>query len=131
MELLPPNMGSLAASNSDSVGTIEILKRKSEDVGWEYGELVNAASNNKLRYKLCKKEMYGGINRLKQHIAHIRGNVRPCKRLTPLDREKCKKALKELKKKKVENKERIQEVRDEVHIDNNEDDVVEIDGSTK
>ncbi|KAL6493760.1 hypothetical protein OROGR_032095 [Orobanche gracilis] len=131
METSPTNMGSSAASNSESVGTLETLKCKSEDVGWEYGELVNAASNNKVRCKLCKQEMYGGVNRLKQHIGHIRGNVRPCNRSTPLDREKCKRALEELKKKKVERKERVQEVRDEVHIGNDEDDVVEIDGSTK
>ncbi|KAL6506028.1 hypothetical protein OROHE_022747 [Orobanche hederae] len=121
MKTSPANMGSSAASNSESIGTLEPLKRKSEDVGWEYGELVNGVSNNKVRYKLCKQEMYGGVNRLKQHIAHIRGNVRPCNRSTPLDKEKCKRALEELKKKKVERKEHVQEVRGEVRIGNNGD----------
>lgn len=56
------NMGSLAASNSKSVGTVDTLKRKSEDIGWEYGEIVSAAANSKVRCKLCKQEMFGGVN---------------------------------------------------------------------
>lgn len=63
MESLP-NMCYSVALNSEFVGAVDTLKRKSEDIGWEYGEIVDTAANNKVRCKLCKQEIFGGINRL-------------------------------------------------------------------
>lgn len=123
-----PKVGSSSTPNTESVDT---LKPNSSDVGWEYAELIDANNLRHVRCKLCSKELYGGINRLKHHIAGIKGNVKACPRSTPLDKERCKKALEELKKTKKEKKNHIQEVRDEVDINYNEDDVVEIDGSSK
>lgn len=40
----------------------------------------------------------GGVFRLKQHIAGIKGNVISCYRSTPIDQVKCKRALEEVKK---------------------------------
>jgi hypothetical protein len=37
-----------------------LLKRNSDDVGWEYGVLVDANNKDRVRCKLCKKEMDGG-----------------------------------------------------------------------
>ncbi|XP_024195944.2 uncharacterized protein LOC112199119 [Rosa chinensis] len=67
------------------------LKRGSGDIGWEYAELADASNLDRLKCKLCGKLVSGGIYRMKQHIAHIKGNVAPCKKrmprtLGPMDR---------------------------------------------
>jgi hypothetical protein len=38
------------------------LKRNSDDVGWEFGVLVDASNKDKVKCKLCGKEMRGGIH---------------------------------------------------------------------
>jgi hypothetical protein len=38
-----------------------LLKRNSDDIGWEYGVLVNANNKDKVRCKFCKKEMEEGF----------------------------------------------------------------------
>jgi hypothetical protein len=45
-----------------------ILKRNSDDVGWEYGVLVDPLSKEKVRCLLCGHVSSGGIYRLKQHV---------------------------------------------------------------
>ena len=42
-----------------------LLRRNSDDVGWEYGVLVDANNKDKVKCKLCDKVMQGGIYRLK------------------------------------------------------------------
>ncbi|CAN7105782.1 unnamed protein product [Brassica rapa subsp. narinosa] len=54
------------------------LKRNSNDVGWEYGVLCDARSLDKVKCKLCGKEFSGGVFRMKEHIAHLKGNVSAC-----------------------------------------------------
>jgi hypothetical protein len=82
---------------------VNLLKRNSDDVGWEYGVLVDANNKDKVKCKFCKKEMRGGIHRLKQHISHDGKNVTKCPAKTPLyfeAREKCKKAIADAKRKR-------------------------------
>ena len=38
------------------------LKRKSDDVGWEYGYLCDPTNLNKLKCKLCKHVSIGGFS---------------------------------------------------------------------
>jgi hypothetical protein len=38
-----------------------VLRRKSDDVGWEYGCLVDASNKNKVKCMLCKHVHNGGI----------------------------------------------------------------------
>ena len=46
-----------------------------KDVAWVHCQLVEG----KMVCNYCQKKVGGGgINRLKQHLASIRGNVRPC-----------------------------------------------------
>ena len=66
------------------------LKRKSNDVGWEYGALVNLSNLDKVKGKLCSKVLSVGIYRLKQHIAHVKGNVALCNMSSDEDKNKCK-----------------------------------------
>jgi hypothetical protein len=44
------------------------------DPMWEYGEPYEAHNRTKLSCKLCGKEMSGGINLLKYHLAKIVGH---------------------------------------------------------
>lgn len=46
--------------------------------------------------------MCGGINRLKQHIAQIKGNVSSCPKATKNDQIKCRDALLDNQNKKGE-----------------------------
>ncbi|KAL6176755.1 hypothetical protein ACLB2K_053388 [Fragaria x ananassa] len=85
------------------------LKRNSEDVGWEFGALVNPSNVDKLKCKLCGKVLSGGIHRLKQHIAHIKGNAAPCNKFSDEDKKKCKQAIEEAKSKKKQKFQREQE----------------------
>ncbi|KAM2268856.1 hypothetical protein ACFX1S_046919 [Malus domestica] len=93
------------------------LKHASNNVGWEYGVLADPSNSDKVKCKLCKKVLSGGIYRMKQHIAHIKGNVAGCTKSLDEDIAKCKAALNEAKKKKKErNMHYYEEVREEVHI---------------
>jgi hypothetical protein len=46
------------------------LRRNSDDMGLEYGVLIDLNNKAKVKYILCDKQMCGGVYRLKQHIAH-------------------------------------------------------------
>ena len=48
------------------------------DIGWEHAEL--GGSKRTMKCKYCQK--HGGITRLKQHIAHIFGQVEGCPRVS-------------------------------------------------
>ncbi|CAA7045305.1 unnamed protein product [Microthlaspi erraticum] len=80
------------------------LKRNSNDVGWEYGSLCDPKNPDRLKCKLCGKEMGGGVYRIKEHIAHRKGNVTPCPRSTKEDQSKCMKAVMESINKKKKKK---------------------------
>jgi len=98
---------------------VNLLKRNSDDVGWEYGVLVDANNKDKVRCNLCNKEMRGGIYRLKQHLAHEGKNVTKCPARTQQASEakaKCKKALEDAKRKREEKTVRELELRAEVDV---------------
>ncbi|KAK2646222.1 hypothetical protein Ddye_021417 [Dipteronia dyeriana] len=54
------------------------MKRKSDDIGWEYANLIDPSNFDEVKCNLCSKEFSGGVYRLKQHIARITGNVFKC-----------------------------------------------------
>ncbi|GAB2293510.1 hypothetical protein Dimus_038268 [Dionaea muscipula] len=131
-------MAASAASNSNttvnSATETQALKRSSNDVGWEYGLLVDPTNLDKVLCKLCNKRISGGVYRLKQHIAHVKGNVAACSKSSLEDKDKCMKALMEAKDKKKEKKKEDKERRDEVRIleeEEFENDEVEVVGSKK
>jgi len=41
-----------------------LLRRNSDDVGWEYGVLVDANNKDKVKCKLCDKVMQEGIYKM-------------------------------------------------------------------
>ncbi|CAO2152107.1 unnamed protein product [Urochloa humidicola] len=92
------------------------VKRKSEDIGWDYGVLVDPTNLNLIKCKLCGHIVSAGIFRLKVHIAGIRGQVKPCSHSNEEDKERCKKAIDDLKQVKKARLARQQEVRDIVGL---------------
>ena len=93
------------------------LKRNSEDIGWEYGVLVDPNDLNVIQCKLCPKVVKAGIYRLKLHIAQKRGHVTPCPNATPEDIARCKQAIEDSSKAKKARLMEQQEIRDNVVID--------------
>lgn len=93
------------------------LKRNSEDIGWEYGVLVDPNDLNVIQCKLCLNVVKAGIYRLKLHIAQKRGHVTPCPNATPEDIARCKQAIEDSSKAKKARLLEQQEVRDNVVID--------------
>lgn len=89
---------------SDSVSqpsnSQRVLKRKSNDVGWEYGILADVKNQNKVQCIKCGKTMRGGIHRIKQHIAQMTGNVVACTKASKEDQAICRNAITEAKLKK-------------------------------
>ncbi|KAF7153803.1 hypothetical protein RHSIM_Rhsim01G0126200 [Rhododendron simsii] len=131
MSMDPTHMPSSEASNSEPV-----LKRNSDDVGWEYGVIVDVKNKDRLRCILCGNQYTGGVSRMKKHIAQVRGDVAACTKASKEDILKCKKALDETAAKKKEKKQGGINLREEVNIvreegDEFEDDEVEHVGSRK
>lgn len=93
-----------------------LLKRNSDDVGWEYGVLVDAKNKDKVKCKFCDHQSQGGIHRLKEHVANVGKNVKKCKRSTQEAKDKCKKSLEEAKRKREEKTVRELELREEVNV---------------
>jgi hypothetical protein len=109
---------SSAASNpsSNAVSKAPLVKRNSDDIGWEYGVLVNPDDLNVIKCKLCPMVVKAGIYRLKLHIAGKRGQVWPCPNATDEDKEKCKKAIEDSSKAKKARLEEQREVTDAVNV---------------
>ncbi|KAF0935075.1 hypothetical protein E2562_030008 [Oryza meyeriana var. granulata] len=109
---------SSAASNPSFASVNEHpLKRNSDDVGWEYGILVDPNDLNVIKCKLCPHVVRAEIYRLKLHIAGKKGQVRSCPNATKEDKEKCLKAIEDSRKVKRARLEKQKEVVDDVCID--------------
>ena len=122
---------SFAASNATS-RIDQSLKQNSDDIGWEYTIIVGPGNLDKVQCKLCKKNMSGGVHRVKKHIAHIKGSVTSCPRSTNEDKSRCNAALAEAVKRKNEKKKHQKELREEVQVvDEEEDEVVEVGSKRK
>ncbi|KAJ1443313.1 Zinc finger, BED-type [Sesbania bispinosa] len=83
----------------------------SDDVGWHFGIPVGGSRNN-VQCKFCGRVLRGGITRLKQHIAHLPGQVAGCPSVKSFVRENMMKLLKDTQNKKREEEEDIED-----HID--------------
>ncbi|KAM0910791.1 hypothetical protein ACQ4PT_013919 [Festuca glaucescens] len=103
------------------------LKRNSDDMGWEFAVLIDPNDPQRVKCKLCGKEMSGGVTRMKEHIAQIRGGVKPCLNATPDQQARCKAASEAPKRRKIEKQKQEEEVRAVVNIEVvNEDDQEEL-----
>jgi hypothetical protein len=80
------------------------LKRKSDDVGWEYGSLVDPSKLDKVKCMFCNHVSTGGVYRLKQHVAHVGADVVKCKNSSQEPKDRCKNSLEEASNKRREEK---------------------------
>ncbi|TXG54271.1 hypothetical protein EZV62_019527 [Acer yangbiense] len=102
-------------------------KRKSNDVGWEFGILIDEKNQDKVQYILCKKVFYWGLYRLKEHVANIQGNVAPCRMATNDNQLRCRQVIANAKNKKKIKKKEEEVLRIEVNI-GDEEELEEIEG---
>jgi hypothetical protein len=102
----------LTAAATDPV----VLKRNSDDVGWEYGVLVNPVNKEKVRCLLCGHCSSLVIYRLKQHVGHVGSDVAKCSKTTPEVKDKCKKSLEDATRKRKEKTARDLNLREEVNV---------------
>ncbi|PWA93713.1 zinc finger, BED-type [Artemisia annua] len=98
----------------------QLLKRNSNDVGWEFGVLVDPNKMDRVQCKLCNKVLSGGISRLKQHVAGIIGNTTPCPKSTNEQKTICRNAINEVKRKKKSKEDDDRALREEVDIGSSE-----------
>ncbi|GJR38371.1 tRNA dimethylallyltransferase 2 isoform X1, partial [Tanacetum coccineum] len=112
------------ASGSASIPSVESTftgtKRKSKDVGWEYGVMPDKSVPDRIKCTLCEKLVSGGVTRLKQHIAQITGQTTSCPKATKEDQLKCRNAINEGKLKKQGKRQHDEAIRSEVRLDSNE-----------
>lgn len=106
------------------------LKRKSSYIGWEWGRLYDPNDKNKVRCLLCGHESSAGINRFKQHLAHVGTSVAKCPKVSEEIKQKCKKDLDSTAKKKMEKKQHDREVRENVQLATAEEEVIEVESLT-
>ncbi|XP_047320586.1 uncharacterized protein LOC124924617 [Impatiens glandulifera] len=107
---------SSAASNS-SVSGSNPLKRDSDDVGWNYRNIIDPKDKNRLQCKLCPKLVTSGIYRLKQHIAGVGNNVKACPNASKEAIRICKQDLYKTQVKKKQKYNELVQRRKEVSIE--------------
>ena len=90
-------------------------------MGWEFATLINPLDLQRVKCKLCGKEMGGGVNRMKQHIGQVKGRVTSCNVATPDQQKRCKDAYEEPQKKKKLKEKHDEEVRAEVVVQVDDD----------
>ncbi|CAN1270231.1 hypothetical protein LINPERPRIM_LOCUS13848 [Linum perenne] len=109
-------MSSVAANVEGNIDPI-VLKRKSSDIGWQYGTLADPLNNlGKIKCNLCPHVSFGGIFRFKQHIAGNDSNVSKCPNVTKEARDACLKLFAETAKKKKEKMARELGLREDVFV---------------
>ncbi|KAI3891240.1 hypothetical protein MKW98_007545 [Papaver atlanticum] len=97
------------------------------DIAWEWVE-YDDRKLRRVKCKLCGHIMSGGINRLKNHILQIKGEVKSCPKATPEIMKKINDKKKE-KNEKQANRERIDRIYNEdmlTILEENDDEVVAV-----
>jgi hypothetical protein len=77
----------MSSAGSNPSANSHPLKRNSDDIGWEYGVLIDPNDLNVIKCKLCPCIVKAGIYRLKLHIAGKKGQVQSCPNATAEDKE--------------------------------------------
>ncbi|XP_052179005.1 uncharacterized protein LOC127792523 [Diospyros lotus] len=103
-------------STGASSDAVSVFKRKSNDIRWEYGMLIDTKNMDKVKCKLCVKVMSGGVYRVKEHIGHIFENVSTGPKSSSDDKAKCKNAIAEAKSKKKNKRKEKDLMRSSVNI---------------
>lgn len=78
MWLYKVSNSSASSNTSTKDPSEEVKKGNSNNLGWEFWELINADDLDKLTCKLYGHNCSGGVYKLKEHLARIRRSVRAC-----------------------------------------------------
>ncbi|KAJ4851550.1 hypothetical protein Tsubulata_041805, partial [Turnera subulata] len=114
---------SLEKQSTDSIPSF----RGKSDPAWEHFS-VSIGPDKKLVYKclICEKQYKGGgIFRMKQHLAGIRGSIGPCRKVSHEIREQMLKVLKELADQKMQSKQAKKVIEIDNSMEDDEDSVQE------
>ncbi|MQL90352.1 hypothetical protein Taro_022950 [Colocasia esculenta] len=85
----------------------------STDPAWAHGIVVDMA-RRKVQCKYCNRVLSGGIFRLKQHLAGIKGEVAPCSRVSAEVRMQFCQYMKEKETSKANTSRRQQQIREDL-----------------
>ncbi|MQL79947.1 hypothetical protein Taro_012401, partial [Colocasia esculenta] len=85
----------------------------STDPAWAHGIVVDMA-RRKVQCKYCDRVLSGGIFRLKQHLAGIKGEVAPCSRVSAEVRMQFCQYMKEKETSKANTSRRRQQIREDL-----------------
>ncbi|CAN1857630.1 hypothetical protein LINPERHAP1_LOCUS42562 [Linum perenne] len=96
--------------------SVNALKRKSGDIGWQYGTLTDPLNKDKVKCNFCDKVSMGGVYRLKQHISGYGNSVKTCAKAPPEAVQACRKTFEETAKNKKKKLAHDQGLRDDVNI---------------
>ncbi|KAI3936528.1 hypothetical protein MKW92_005017 [Papaver armeniacum] len=102
------------------------------DIAWEWAE-YDDRKLRRVKCKLCGHIMSGGINRFKNHILQIKGEVRSCPKATPEMMKKINDKKKENNEKQA-HKERIDRLYNEdslTILEESDDEVVAVETKKK
>lgn len=86
----------------------------SDDIGWKFGKMVENNNRNKSQCIFCGKIMSGGITRLKEHLAHKKGQVSSCPSVSGEVRELMMKHLKDCSKKQQDKRKGHEELKEKI-----------------
>ena len=75
-------------------------KANSNDPGWKYGYWANLQKPDKVTCTLCDTEVFGGIKRLKQHLAGGYGDAKMCPKTTTAIRKEMRDYLESNKRRR-------------------------------
>ena len=81
-----------------SSASVASTPARSEDLAWAYAHAVPNAKNNTICLHCNKLIKRDGITRLKYHLAGIRGQIEPCKKVSSDIRFQMKQMIEDLKK---------------------------------
>nr|XP_043624823.1 uncharacterized protein LOC122596332 isoform X2 [Erigeron canadensis] len=95
--------GSANSPSGQPMPMVAGVKRRSNDIGWDYGVCPDPNNWGKIKCNLCSKVVSGGITRLKQHIGNVTGQVSSCPNSTKEDQVRCRDAILKKKAKKEDN----------------------------
>ncbi|GLT96774.1 hypothetical protein SLE2022_143740 [Rubroshorea leprosula] len=108
------NVSATTTATSTSTSSSS-LKRKSNDVGWDYGELCDSKDFNVVKCNFCRSIFKGGIYKLKCHLAHYGTNVKKCQKVSNEAKKRCWEALARVKIAKDQKAQELAEIREVVN----------------
>ncbi|KAI8565772.1 hypothetical protein RHMOL_Rhmol03G0287600 [Rhododendron molle] len=86
----------------------------SEDIGWKFGDMVENNNRSKVKCKFCGKIMSGGTTRLKEHLAHKKGQVASCDQVTSQVRVLMMEHLQGTTNKQFDKRKRKEELKEQI-----------------